>query len=239
MAPVSTEPECPPTTTHRELFATKYHALPQDVRAVAAGIVSDPDLSALCFDPVPAVIRSILDNPLAGLGHARLVAAHHANPIGLQAVAGRSSFAQDREVQRLLLRNNQTPETVVRSLFSSRPLTEVFRFTQSHDFPQRHRETARVTVKRRFSTAAPEERVELIFATEGRAISALPNLVLDGPTVVLLCARGPFPMLLIENLARWPGTPPKLIAHLLKQAAVGQSPSLKQSLLRHPNYRPM
>ena len=228
-------PEAAPAGSHRQIFETHYRALPQDVRLHAAGTVSDPDLAALCFDPVPAVIRGVLDNARAGLVHARLIAAHHPHPIGLQAVASRVSFAQDREVQRLLLRNIQTPETVVRSLFGSRQLTDIFRFSRSHDFPERHRETARETVKRRFATATPEERVDLIVTTEGRALAALPGLALDGRTVALLCLRGTLPMLLIENLARWPATPPKLVAHLLKQPIVGQYPALKQSIRRHPN----
>ena len=235
MTSASDTTQAPPAVSHRQIFETCYRALPQDERAQAAGTASDPDLSALCFDPAPAVIRGVLDNPRAALLHARLIAAHHANPVGLQAVAARVSFAQDREVQRLLLRNIQTPETVVRSLFSGRQLTDIFRFSRSHDCPDRHRETARRTLKHRFSTATSEERVDLIVTSEGRALTALSSVPLDGRSVALLCLRGTFSVLLIENLARWPATPPKLVAHLLRQPAVSQYPSLKQSILRHPN----
>jgi len=224
-----------PAGSHRQLFATRYRETAQDVRVHAASTVPDPDLSALCFDPLPVVIRGVLTNPHAGLPHVRLIAAHHANAIGLQAIATRQSFLQDPEVQRLLLRNIQTPDSMVRNLFGSRRLSDIFKFTTSHDLPDRHRETARESLRRRYATARPEERVDLIVMTEGRTLAAFPGLGLDGATVALLCARGPLSVALIENLARWPGTPPKLVAHLLKQPLLRQYPSLKQAVRRHPN----
>ncbi len=237
MSPTTGALEAAPAISHRQIFESRYRGLPQDQRAHAARTVSDPDLSALCFDPMPAVIRNLLDNPSAGLLHARLICAHHPHPLGLEAIAARVSFTQDREVQRLLLRNVQTPDTVVRSLFAFRQLTEVYRFSRSHDFPERHRESALRTLRRRIATATPDERVELITTTEGRALAALPGLVLDGRTVALLCLRGALSMQLIENLARWPASPPKLLEYLLKQPLVGQYPTLKQAILRHPHYR--
>jgi hypothetical protein len=236
MAPTSVIPEISPAATHRQLFESRYRALAPDARANAAATVSDPDLCALCFDVVPAVIRSVLSNPNTSLTHARLIAAHHPNPLGLQIIAAKLTFMRDREVQRLLLRNIHTPESVVRNMFGSRPLLDIYRFTRNHDVPDRHRDTARGAMKRKFQTAAADERVQLIVATEGRSLASLPGLPLDGATVGLIMLRGPLPFLLIENLARFSGTPPKLIRHLLKQPAVGQFPSLKQALLRHPNY---
>ena len=231
----STAREAAPAGSHRQLFESRYRALAEDVRAQAAGTVADPDLSALCFDPLPVVIRGVLSNPHTGLIHVRLIAAHHANAIGLQAIATRHAFLQDPEVQRLLLRNIQTPDSMARNLFGSRRLSDIFKFTTSHDLPDRHRETARESLRRRYAIARPEERVDLLVMTEGRTLAAFPGLGLDGATVALLCARGPLSVALIENLARWPGTPPKLVAHLLKQPLLRQYPSLKQAVLRHPN----
>jgi hypothetical protein len=225
----------PPGTTHRQLFETRFHPRTEDERARLATAAEDPDLSALCFDPVPAVIHRVLENPRTGLAHARLIAAHHRNPVGLEALAARSAFLGDREIQRLLLRNNQCPETVVRRLLASRPLPQIYESCQSHDLPERHRHTARGVLRSRFAGASPDERVHLILTTEGRALGTLSGLALDGRTVALLCARGLTSALLVENLARWPATPPALIAHLLKQPLVRQSPTLKLLLRRHPN----
>ena len=225
----------PPETTHRQLFESRFHPRPEDERARLATVAEDPDLSALCFDPVPAVILRVLENPRTGLAHARLIAAHHRNPVGLEAVAARSAFLGDREVHRLLLRNNQSPETIVRRLLATRTLPQIFESCQSHDLPERHRHTARIVLRSRFSGASPDERVHVILTTEGRALGTLSGLALDGRSVALLCARGPTSALLVENLASWPASPPVLIAHLLKQTLVRQSPTLKLLLRRHPN----
>ena len=39
----------------------------------------------------------------------------------------------------------------------------------------------------------------------------------------------------VQNLARWAGTPPSVLAHLLKQVVVRNQPQVKMLLLRHPN----
>jgi hypothetical protein len=225
----------PSGATHRQLFESRLHPRSEDERQRLASVAEEPELSALCFDPVPAVIHRVLENPRTGLAHARLIAANHRNPLGLEALAARSAFLGDREVQRLLLRNNQSPETLVRRLLASRPLPQIFESCQSHDLPERHRHTARGVLRGRFSGASPDERVHLILTTEGRALGMLSGLALDGRSVALLCAHAATSALLIENLARWPAAPPALIAYLLKQPLVRQSPALKLLLSRHPN----
>lgn len=225
----------PSEMTHRQLFESRFHPRSEDARARLATDAEDPDLSALCFDPVPSVIHRVLENPRTGLGHARLIAAHHGNSVGLEALAARSTFLNDREVQRLLLRNNQSPESVVRRILAARRLPQIYESSRSHDLPERHRQTARAVLRSRFATASPDERVDLILTTEGRALGALSGLALDGRSAALLCTRGALSALLIENLATWPATPPPLIAHLLKQPLVRQAPALKVLLRRHPN----
>jgi len=222
-------------STHRQLFEARFHARPQEERAALAKTAEDPDLSALCFDPVPAVIHEVLHNPRLGLGHARLIAAHHRNPVGLDAVAARPAFLGDREVQRLLLRNSQSSEPLIRRLLAAKPLPQIYVSCQSPELPERHRTTARSVLRSQFSSASPDERVHLILTSEGRALGTLSGLTIDGRTVALLCARTLSSPLLVENLASWPATPPALIAHLLKQPLVRQSQALTLRLKRHPN----
>lgn len=221
--------------THRQLFETRLHPRSEDERAQLATVAEEPELSALCFDPVPAVIHSVLENARTGLAHARLIAAHHRNPVGLEAVAARPAFLNDRDVQRLLLRNIQSSEALVRRLLASRRLLQIYECCQSHDLPERHRQTARSVLKLRFTAASSEERVDLILTTEGRVLGTLSGLALDGRSVGLICGRGVRSTLLVENLARWPATPPPLIAYLLKHPLVRQAPALKLLLGRHPN----
>jgi hypothetical protein len=221
--------------THRQLFETRLHTLSEDERERLATGAEEPELSALCFDPVPSVIHRVLENPRVGLAHARLIAAHHRNPVGLEALAARPAFLGDREVQRLLLRNNQSPETLVRRLLASRPLPRIYESCQSHDLPERHRQTARATLRSRFAAVSPDERVHLIVTTDGRALGTLSGLALDGRSAALLCGRTFTSALLVENLARWPATPQALVAHLLKQPLVRQATTLRTLLRRHPN----
>jgi len=221
--------------THRERFERTLHALDADVRAGLAATATEPQLSALCFDPVPEVVTRVLENPHAGLAHARLIAAWHPNPVGLEALGRRGDLFRDGEVQRLLLRNNQTPTHLVRQLLTHRRLHDVYNVGQSHEAGERHRSTAREVLRTRFATASPEERVELILTTEGRVLATLSGLSLDGKSAALLCARTLSSTLLLENLARWPATPPSLVAHLLQQPLVRRMPNLQAALKRHPN----
>jgi hypothetical protein len=221
--------------THRQLFETTLHALEVEVREARAATAVEPELSAFCFDPTPRVVRSVLGNPRAGLAHARLIAAHHGNAVGLDALGEKVALLHDGEVQRLLLRNQQCSVPLVQRLLSRRRLAEVYQTSQSRELPERNRKTAMELLRRRFSETTSDEKVELILRTEGRVLAALSGLSLDGRAAVLLCARTVSSVLLVENLARWPATPPTVIAHLLKQPMVVRMPQLRTALKRHPN----
>ena len=223
---------------HRQLFETKLHPLSEDARAALASKAGEPELSALCFDPTPSVVRAVLGNPGVGLPHARLIAAHHGNAAGLEALGEKVAFLQDTEVQRLLLRNQQTSAPLLQGLLARRRLSDVYHATHSPELPERNRRTALQILRRRFAEVGAEERVDLILRTEGRALAALTGLSLDGKAAVLLCARPFTSVLLIENLARWPATPPPVILHLLKQPLLRQMPPLRAMLKRHPNCPP-
>ena len=209
--------------------------MPEDARAALATRADEPELSALCYDPTPRVVRAVMDNPKSGLAHARLIAAHHGNAVGLDALGEKPALMQDTEVQRLLLRNQQTSMPLLNRILARRRLADVYNATQSRELPERNRTNAMQTLRRRFSEVSAEERVELILRTEGRALLALSGLSLDGKTAALLCARTFTSMMIVENLARWPATPPPVILHLLKQPLLRQMPQMKALLKRHPN----
>jgi len=221
--------------TFRQLFERRLHPLAADERSRLARDAVDPELSALCFDSVPAVIHSVMENTRVGLAHARLIARHHANPVGLEALCGRAAFASDAGVRRWLVRNPQFPASLFRRLWAGRRLMEQFKVAVDRDVPEGTRRTARELLRSRFTTAPAEERVELILLTEGRVLGALSGMPVDGKTASLLCGRVYRSPMLIQNLARWSAAPPVLIAHLLKQEAVRRQPQLRQLLQRHPN----
>ncbi|WP_342377135.1 hypothetical protein NVS55_37730 [Myxococcus stipitatus] len=220
---------------YRQLFETRLHPLPEDQRAAFARGAEDPELSALCFDPVPAVIKAVMENPRTGLAHARLIARNHRNPVGLEALCARAAFTADTGVRRWLVRNPQLPSGLFRRLWSSRRLMELHKVTVDRDVPESTRRSAREVLRQRFTTGPAEEKVELILNTEGRALGALVGMSVDGKTASMLCGRTYRSPMLIQNIARWSAAPPALIAHLLKQEAVRRQPQLRLLLIRHPN----
>ena len=230
-----TEEREAPSGTHRQLYETTLRELGAEERIARAKAAEEPELSALCFDPLPAVIHALLDNPRFGLAQARLAATHHRTPAGLEALAARAAFAADAGVRRALLRNPQLPAGLLRRLYGGRRLLEQHKLVISRDVPEQTRRVARELLRARFSSAEAEERVEVIVKTEGRCLTSLAGLPVDGKTAALLCGRTYTSTLLVQNISRWAACPPALIAHLLKQDLVRRSPSLKLLLQRHPN----
>jgi hypothetical protein len=220
---------------HRKLYETALRQLAADERAARARAAEEPELSAFCFDPLPAVIHALLDNPRFGLAQARLVAVHHGTHSGLEALAARAAFAADAGVRRSLLRNPQLPAGLLRRLCGGQRLLEQHKLVVSREVPEQTRRAARELMRTRFSTAEAEERVELIVKTEGRCLASLAGLPVDGKTAALLCGRSYTSTLLVQNISHWAACPPALIAHLMKQELVRRSPSLRLLLQRHPN----
>ncbi|GEN10788.1 hypothetical protein SAMN05443572_112161 [Myxococcus fulvus] len=219
----------------RQLFETRLHPQPEDQRVALAHTAQAPELSALCFDPLPSVIKAVMENPRVGLAHARLIARNHRNPVGLESLCARAAFAADTGVRRWLVRNPQLPASLFRRLWSARRLMELYKVTVDRDVPESTRRSSREVLRQRFTTGPSEEKVELILNTEGRALASLIGMSVDGKTASLLCGRTYRSPMLIQNIARWSAAPPALIAHLLKQEAVRRQPQLRMLLTRHPN----
>lgn len=220
---------------YRQIFELHLHPLPEDARVAQAHTAQDPELSAFCFDPVPAVIKAVLENPRVGLAHARLIVRHHRNPVGLEALCTRAAFTADAGVRRWLVRNPQLPASLFRRLWGSRRMMELHKVQLDRDVPEPTRRTAREALRQRFANGPSEEKVELILNTEGRSLAALTGMPVDGKTASLLCGRTYRSAMLIQNIARWSAAPPALIAHLLRQEAVRRQPQLRMLLARHPN----
>ncbi len=220
---------------HRRRFELELRALPAGARVARAQKASAADLLALCFDPDPAVIAAVIGNPAATLEHARLVAFHHRTARGLEDVAARPSLAADALVHRRLLRNPALGETTLRRLVGTKRLLEVHKLGMDRDVPERTRVAARALFRARFATASAEERVDVVWATEGRVLTAMTGLTFDSRTTSILCSRTYASIMLVQSLARFPATPPALIAHLLRQPLVKRQPHLKNQLLAHPN----
>ena len=221
--------------SYRQIFETSLRRLDVDARKAWAHTADGDVLCALCLDPVPEVIHAVLENPNTGLTHARLIAEHHRNPVGLDAVGRRSDFLRDGTVRRLMMRNQQASERLLVRMLGALPLTQLFRANVGHELTERARQVGRLVLRRKFDRAESEQKVALIVQTEGRCLASLVGLTFDQKTTSLLCRRSYQSTMLIQSLARFPATPPTLIAHLLKQQTVVRNAHVKKRLLQHPN----
>ena len=196
---------------------------------------SGEQLSALCFDARPSIVGCILKNPHASLEQARLIAAHHASATGLGMLFMRAEFMRDPEVQRRLWKNPQLNDAQIRQLTATKRLLDVWKLSVGHEVTEKSKHALMRELRTKFSSAPAEERVELIFKTEGRCLMGLSGVPADGRTTALLCARTYSSMLLVQNISHWAAAPPALIAHLLKQPMVMRQSQLMRKLQAHPN----
>jgi hypothetical protein len=150
-------------------------------------------------------------------------------------LARRADLLRDGQVQQALFRNPQLPETVVERLLASRRLRDLYKLSVDHNLPDATRIRVRSTLRKRFASAPPEERVELLLKTEGRVLALLTGCTFDGRTTQILASQSFSSALLIQNLARFSATPPPILARLVQQPLVRRQPQLRTLLLRHPN----
>lgn len=225
----------PEARNWRALFERELHPLELDQRIERARTADGDPLRAFCFDPAAKVINAVLDNPKTGLEHARLIAQHHRASSGLDTLGSHTAFRRDRQVRQLLFRNPQTSDRLVHRLIEGRRMGELYQLSIQRDLTERVRRTLRREFRQRFGTGSAEERVALILKCEGRCLPLLTGLALDGKAAALLCRRTLGSTLLLQNLARWPSTPPPVLAHLSRQPIAQRSPMLRNLILRHPN----
>jgi hypothetical protein len=111
---------------YRKLYEAQFHPLPVDARVGLAKTSHGPDLLALCLDADARVIASILENPTVGLQHVRLIAFHHRTGVGLEMVTRRQDFLRDLLVERRLLRNPMSGDTVLQRVMASKRLFQTY-----------------------------------------------------------------------------------------------------------------
>ncbi len=220
---------------YRKIYETELHPLPRDDRVAEAAHATGSRLLALCFDADPQVVRAVLDNATAGLEHARLIATHHKNPVGLEMLVARAELGRDGQVHRRLLRNDQLTESLLKRLLVSKRMLAIYKLAHDRDIPERSRSFSRGHLRQKFASAGSDERAEVILVTEGRVLPLLVGQTLDARTTSLLCARSFASVALIQNLTRFAACPPPLLVHLVKLPMVKRQPSLKKALLQHPN----
>lgn len=233
-APSSRPPELE-SVSQRRLYEREFHGLTVNERIALARTTHGERLDALCLDPEPSVIGALLDNSELGLNQARLVALHHRNARGLEILCRRVEWLRDAHVSRNLLRNPQLSEGSLARLLAGKRLRDLYKLCVDRDLPELTRTRIRAQLRKSFTVAEPEERIDLVMKTEGRALTFLIGCTFDGRSTQLLAAQTFVSSLLIQNLARFAATPPAVLAKLLHQPMVRRQPQLRALLLRHPN----
>ncbi len=196
---------------------------------------SSLDLLALCYDKEPEVIRALWQNVNVSHDTARFAAFHHRTPMGLDLIAQRSEFMKDQPTQRRLLRNPSVSEALLRRILLPKRLLEIYKVTLDREASERTRASARSFLRNKFATTEPEDRLEIIWKTEGRCLNALSGLSIDSKTAALICSRQIVSMMLVQSFTRFAATPPSVISHFLKQPLVKRQLHLRNALLKHPN----
>jgi len=220
---------------YRKLYEAQFHPLPVDARVGHAKIAHGPDLLALCLDADARVIAAILENPSTGLAHVRLIAFWHRTGVGLEMVTRRQEFLRDLLVERRLLRNPMAGDTVIGRVMASKRLFQTYKIAIDRDVPELTRTKARGYLRKKYQSAPPEERADLVLRTEGRCLIYMTGCAFDAKMTQILCGKPYNSVLFIQNLAKFSATPPALLAHLMKQPFVRKHAPLKKLLLQHPN----
>ena len=219
----------------RRLYQTKYKELPVEEREALAKAGDESVRRALSHDPLPRVITSLMDNPNFSVVEARIIAREHPSGQGLTLLAQRAKLLADPEVRRRLLRNGHVTQALVQTVLRGRPLFTIHQVSISHDVPENSKNFARQELRRTFGERGPEEKAALILKTEGRVLTLLVGMALDGRTIAIIVGRSAMSPMLIRNFANWPTTPPPILTHMMRLPQVQRDKSLQQALMRHPN----
>jgi hypothetical protein len=223
------------TKNYRKLYQEKFHVMTTDLRVTTAHTAQGADLFALCLDPEPRVIAAILENHTVGLDHVRMIAFHHRTGTGLEIMARRQDWLRDLQVERRLLRNPMSPEQVTARILNPKNLLVTYKLMVDREIPELTRTRIRGHFRKKWTTAPPEDRAELMLRTEGRPLIYMTGCTFDARTTQIICGKVIASMLLIQNFAKFPATPPGILAHLMKQAFVRKNPGMRKLLLQHPN----
>jgi hypothetical protein len=219
----------------RQLYETKFRHLTTDQRIDHARRASGPDLLALCFDAEAKVVAGLLENHHLGLDHVRLIAFHHRTGVGLEMLSRRQDWIKDLLVERRLLRNPQLGEQVLGRIMASKRVFPTYKICIDRDIPDLTRVKSRGHLRQKWGKATSEERSDLLIRTEGRCLILMTGCTFDSKTTAILCGRPINSMIFIQTLAKFPATPPALLAHLYKQPFVRKNPPIRKLLLQHPN----
>ena len=225
----------PPATAGLQLFEREFAQLSPLERANRAQRADGDELVALCHDSHPQVVHALMANPRFSPRFARLVALYHKNPSGLELLARDHRLHADPMVQLCLLLNPHLTPSILDRLMHTATLGDLHRLGTDSRVPDDIRPTIVQKLRDRFDAADGEQRADLVYWSDGRALELLRGCTLDERTTSLLCRMTYTNPELVHRLATFPGTPSALLTALMKQAIVQERPELRSAIAAHPN----
>ena len=219
----------------RKVYLERFTEMDVDARANAARDGDVFTMRCLSYDPMPRVISALMENPNFSVNEGRIIAREHKSGIGLQMLTARARMLADPEIRRRLLRNGHVSQQIIGALLRGKPLLMIYQVGISHDVPENTKTFARSELRRSFGERSPDEKVALILKTDGRILTLVTGVALDGRAISMIVGRSAMSPMLIRNFAQWPTTPPPILVHMLKLPQVQRDKSLQQAILRHPN----
>jgi len=220
---------------YRQIYMERFHILTSDARVAAAHSASGAELFALCLDPDPKVIAAILENHTTGLDHVRMIAFHHRTGTGLELLSRRQEWLRDLQVERRLIRNPQCGEATLSRVMNPKNLLSTYKIMVDREVPELSRVRVRGHFRKKWTMGTPEDRADLIMRTEGRPLIYMTGCTFDARTTQIICGKTVTSLLLVQSFAKFPATPPAILAHFMKQNFVRKNPGIKKMLLAHPN----
>lgn len=173
------------------------------------------ELRAWCYDPHPAVIQTVIANSRTGIEHALLIAQHHHNAVGLQALTTKYHYSD--AVVRVLLQNPTTSEVQIRRWLQPMPLLKLFHLLSGSNLSSHARNVMSQVFRDKFKSESPESKAQLIMNSGGRCLDRLGRVRLDPSTVTALKQYQSFSPFLIQKLKKHPGVTEDLVRHMTQR----------------------
>ena len=220
---------------HLRVYEQKIRGLSLAMKILLAQTASGDELSALCFEPNPKIIRIAIQNPSFGKRQAQLVAKHHHSGSGLEFLTSFPLLVSDAAVKSGLFKNSFSSEVVLRRCFGTLSLFDLNNLSAGHEATEKSTKLARLFLREKFDNSSPEQCADFIIRTEGRCLKYLTGVRINHETAKILSRHAFTSLLLVRNLLIFPGLPPEVLRGMTKSIFVWNHPEFRKRVLGHQN----
>lgn len=220
---------------HRKTYEQKMRGLALAMKLYLAQTAGGDELSAICLDPNPEVIRAAIQNPHFSREQAQFVAKYHHSGSGLEFLTSFPLFVSDAAVKSGLFRNSFATEVTLRRCFEPLSLFAMNNLADGHEATEKAIKLARLALREKFDESSAEQCADFIIRTEGRCLKYLIGIKLKHETAKILSWHAHTSLLLVRNLLIFPGLPPEVLRGMTKSIFVWSHPEFRKRVLGHQN----